>query len=205
MTLASANVIFYPYIFAYLFIASAVATATATVAPTMGLLPMPRKHRKVYFCSVHLYELLLFGIISESNLQNTSALCTCTSCFKANAAKCPGTCPSALCTCTSCFSTTSAICWTKWTSALCTCTSCFSCSSCAVDKDLLLLCALVRVASRTGGLSVRSAIASALCTCTSCFVIKILFIMMNCSSALCTCTSCFGRNPQLFYEDVLIM
>ena len=28
---------------AYLFIASAVATATATVAPTMGLLPMPRK------------------------------------------------------------------------------------------------------------------------------------------------------------------
>ena len=27
----------------YLFIASAVATATATVAPTMGLLPMPRK------------------------------------------------------------------------------------------------------------------------------------------------------------------
>ena len=27
----------------YFFIASAVATATATVAPTMGLLPMPRK------------------------------------------------------------------------------------------------------------------------------------------------------------------
>ena len=25
----------------------------------MGLLPMPRKHRKVSFCSVHLYELLL--------------------------------------------------------------------------------------------------------------------------------------------------
>ena len=35
--------VFIRYVLTNYFIASAVATATATVAPTMGLLPMPRK------------------------------------------------------------------------------------------------------------------------------------------------------------------
>lgn len=33
----------YTKVFNYFFIASSIATATATVAPTIGLLPMPRK------------------------------------------------------------------------------------------------------------------------------------------------------------------
>ena len=98
------------------------------------------------------------------------------------------------------------------TSALCTCTDCFHYLLCVVCVCILLLCALVQLASLRRELfyyfgsfcSVhlyrllraffrlpQSLLASALRTCTDCFRFLHRMAQGMCTSALRTCTDCF--------------
>ena len=96
---------------------------------------------------MHLCKLLLRHSKIYKN-RNSSALCTCASCFsQARRDALAAIRPSALCTCASCFQK-------------------------KFEKNryfFLLLCALVQVASLLFIHTLTRALTSALCTCASCF------------------------------------